>query len=97
MIDIKCPTATLYLKDNKIYDYLETMGMEVEFLPYSDFDFKLNKRQLSALIDYIVQNDPNRDINTVEILSLTLTEMVREKHKTVEFHIRWEKTNEGQT
>ena len=52
MIDIYLPTARLELKNNKIYDYLEDMGMEYEFLPYSDFDFILKKKQISELIDY---------------------------------------------
>lgn len=93
MIDIKCPTATLTLKDNHIYDYLEQMGMEYEFLPYSDFDFILNKRQIAALIDFILQ-DGARDTDTVEILTMTLTELIKNKQKSAEFHIKWEKGEE---
>lgn len=96
MIDIKTPTATLTLLDNKIYDYLEEMAMDYEFLPYSDFDFKLNKRQIASLIDYILQ-DPNRDSEMVEILTMTLTELIQQKQKTAEFHIRWEEKNESKT
>ena len=94
MIIINTPTANLELKDNKIYDYLEAMGMEYEFLPYSDFDFILNKRQIAALIDFILQ-DGARDTDTVEILTMTLTELIKNKQKSAEFHIKWEKKNEG--
>lgn len=91
MIDIYLPTARLELKNNKIYDYLEDMGMEYEFLPYSDFDFILKKKQISELIDYIITTDGNRDVEMVETLTMTLTEMTLNKIKYAEFHIRWEK------
>jgi hypothetical protein len=91
MIDIYLPTVRLELKNNKIYDYLEAMGMEYEFLPYSDFDFILNKKQISELIDYIITTDGNRDVEMVETLTMTLTEMTLNKIKYAEFHIRWEK------
>jgi hypothetical protein len=91
MIDIYLPTVRLELKNNKIYDYLEAMGMEYEFLPYSDFDFILKKKQISELIDYIITTDGNRDVEMVETLTMTLTEMTLNKIKYAEFHIRWEK------
>lgn len=91
MIDIYLPTARLELKNNKIYDYLEDMGMEYEFLPYSDFDFILKKKQISELIDYIITTDGSRDVEMVETLTMTLTEMTLNKIKYAEFHIRWEK------
>ena len=91
MIDIYLPTARLELKNNKIYDYLEAMGMEYEFLPYSDFDFILKKKQISELIDYIITTDGSRDVEMVETLTMTLTEMTLNKIKYAEFHIRWEK------
>ena len=91
MIDIYLPTARLELKNNKIYDYLEDMGMEYEFLPYSDFDFILKKKQISELIDYIITTDGCRDVEMVETLTMTLTEMTLNKIKYAEFHIRWEK------
>lgn len=91
MIDIYLPTVRLELKNNKIYDYLEAMGMEYEFLPYSDFDFILKKKQISELIDYIITTDGCRDTEMVETLTMTLTEMTFNKIKYAEFHIRWEK------
>ena len=91
MIDIYLPTVRLELKNNKIYDYLEAMGMEYEFLPYSDFDFILKKKQISELIDYIITTDGSRDVEMVETLTMTLTEMTLNKIKYAEFHIRWEK------
>jgi hypothetical protein len=91
MIDIYLPTVRLELKNNKIYDYLEAMGMEYEFLPYSDFDFILKKKQISELIDYIITTDGNRDVEMVETLTMTLTEMTLNKIKYAEFHIRREK------
>lgn len=91
MIDIYLPTAKLELKNNRIYDYLEAMGMEYEFLPYSDFDFILKKKQISELIDYIITTDGQRDVEMVETLTMTLTEMTLNKIKYAEFHIRWEK------
>lgn len=91
MIDIYLPTVRLELKNNKIYDYLEAMGMEYEFLPYSDFDFILKKKQISELIDYIITTDGCRDVEMVETLTMTLTEMTLNKIKYAEFHIRWEK------
>lgn len=94
MIEITTPTAHLALKDNQIYDYLNKMGMKYDFLPNSDFDFSLSKRQVASLLDYILQ-DSNRDTNTVEILCMTLTEMVQQKQKRAEFHIKGEERNEG--
>jgi hypothetical protein len=91
MIDIYLPTVRLELKNNKIYDYLEAMGMKYEFLPYSDFDFILKKKQISELIDYIITTDGCRDVEMVETLTMTLTEMTLNKIKYAEFHIRWEK------
>lgn len=91
MIDIYLPTVRLELKNNRIYDYLEAMGMKYEFLPYSDFDFILKKKQISELIDYIITTDGSRDVEMVETLTMTLTEMTLNKIKYAEFHIRWEK------
>lgn len=91
MIDIYLPTVRLELKNNKIYDYLEAMGIKYEFLPYSDFDFILKKKQISELIDYIITTDGQRDTEMVETLTMTLTEMTLNKIKYAEFHIRWEK------
>lgn len=91
MIDIYLPTVRLELKNNRIYDYLEAMGMKYKFLPYSDFDFILKKKQISELIDYIITTDGSRDVEMVETLAMTLTEMTLNKIKYAEFHIRWEK------
>ena len=51
----------------------------------SDFDYIINKRDLALLIDEIF-SDAERDRDMVEILTLTLTELVANKEKSAMFY-----------
>lgn len=86
---LKISTAEAVLKLNnqqskELWEYITNSKIDHKFVDGSDFDYILKKRDLALLIDEIF-SDVERDIEMVEILTLTLTELVINKEKSATF------------
>lgn len=86
---LKISTAEAVLKLNnqqskELWEYITNSKIDYKFVDGSDFDYIIKKRDLALLIDEIF-SDVERDIEMVEILTLTLTELVINKEKSAMF------------
>ena len=86
---LKISTANAVLKlDNQqakeLWEYITNSKIDYKFVDGSDFDYIIKKRDLAHLIDEIF-SDADRDRDMVEILTLTLTELVMNKEKSAMF------------
>lgn len=86
---LKISTAEAVLKLNnqqskELWEYITNSNIDYQFVDGSDFDYIIKKRDLALLIDEIF-SDVERDIEMVEILTLTLTELVINKEKSAMF------------
>lgn len=86
---LKISTANAVLKLNnqqskELWEYITNSKIDYKFVDGSDFDYIIKKRDLALLIDEIF-SDVDRDIEMVEILTLTLTELVINKEKSAMF------------
>lgn len=86
---LKISTAEAVLKLNnqqskELWEYITNSKIDYQFVDGSDFDYIIKKRDLALLIDEIF-SDVERDIEMVEILTLTLTELVINKEKSAMF------------
>lgn len=87
MLRISTAEATLKLNNQQskeLWEYITNSNIDYKFVDGSDFDYIIKKRDLALLIDEIF-NDVERDIEMVEILTLTLTELVINKEKSAMF------------
>lgn len=86
---LKISTAEAVLKLNnqqskELWEYITNSKIDYQFVDGSDFDYIIKKRDLALLIDEIF-SDVDRDVEMVEILTLTLTELVINKEKSAMF------------
>lgn len=86
---MRISTANTILKLNnqqskELWEYITNSKIDYKFVDGSDFDYIIKKRDLALLIDEIF-SDVDRDIEMVEILTLTLTELVINKEKSAMF------------
>lgn len=86
---MRISTANTILKLNnqqskELWEYITNSKINYQFVDGSDFDYIIKKRDLALLIDEIF-SDVERDIEMVEILTLTLTELVINKEKSAMF------------
>ena len=87
---LKISTANAVLKLNnqqskELWEYITNSNIDYKFVDGSDFDYIINKRDLALLIDEIF-SDADRDRDMVEVLTLTLTELVANKEKSAMFY-----------
>lgn len=86
---MRISTANTILKLNnqqskELWEYITNSKIDYKFVDGSDFDYIIKKRDLALLIDEIF-SDVDRDVEMVEILTLTLTELVINKEKSAMF------------
>jgi len=87
MMRISTANAVLKLNNQQskeLWEYITNAKIDYKFVDGSDFDYVLKKRDLALLIDEIF-SDVERDIEMVEVLTLTLTELVINKEKSAMF------------
>ena len=86
---LKISTAEAVLKLNnqqskELWEYITNSKIDYQFVDGSGFNYIIKKRDLALLIDEIF-SDVDRDVEMVEILTLTLTELVINKEKSAMF------------
>ena len=87
MMRISTAEAVLKLNNQQakeLWEYIANGDISFKFVDGSDFDYIIKKRDLALLIDEIF-SDVDRDVEMVEILTLTLTELVINKEKSAMF------------
>ncbi len=87
MLKISTENAVLKLdnqQSKELWEYITNSNIDYKFVDGSDFDYILKKRDLALLIDEIF-SDVDRDAEMVEVLTLTLTELVINKEKSAMF------------